>query len=332
MTGRHFLYFMIILLIVAGAIGYSLYRQGFILQPGQPKVVPTSSPESSAPVITSETKSPTFDIVRIDPTGRAVIAGRAEPGSVVQVYANGAKIGSETADGRGEWVVVITEPLNAGVTEVTLEMSLPDGQILRSEQTVIVAVPESGEEPLVVLGRPGGPSKVLQGLGVDVDLPFALIAVDYDEQGAVIFSGRAEPRSVVRIHALQGQFRDLLGETRADEAGSWSLTSTRTLAPGIYNLQLDQLDGSGLVTAVLAIPFERASSQALAAAGERSVVVQPGNSLWRIARRVYGSGWQYTVIYQANDDQIRDPDLIYPGQILDLPKDDEPDVNPDGNH
>ncbi|MDE0941760.1 MAG: LysM peptidoglycan-binding domain-containing protein, partial [Alphaproteobacteria bacterium] len=43
------------------------------------------------------------------------------------------------------------------------------------------------------------------------------------------------------------------------------------------------------------------------------------NSLWRIARRVYGSGVRYTVIYQANDSQIRDPDLIFPGQVFNLP-------------
>ncbi|MEL7488070.1 MAG: LysM peptidoglycan-binding domain-containing protein, partial [Pseudomonadota bacterium] len=52
-------------------------------------------------------------------------------------------------------------------------------------------------------------------------------------------------------------------------------------------------------------------------------IVQPGNSLWRIARRAYGSGFQYTVIYEANADQIRDPDLIYPGQIFEVPEDSE---------
>ena len=55
------------------------------------------------------------------------------------------------------------------------------------------------------------------------------------------------------------------------------------------------------------------------AVAEGRVVVQPGNSLWRIARRVYGEGPRYTVIYQANQEQIRDPDLIYPGQIFTVP-------------
>jgi nucleoid-associated protein YgaU len=46
------------------------------------------------------------------------------------------------------------------------------------------------------------------------------------------------------------------------------------------------------------------------------VVIQPGNNLWRISRVIYGRGIEYTVIYQANRDQIRDPDLIFPGQIF----------------
>ena len=49
------------------------------------------------------------------------------------------------------------------------------------------------------------------------------------------------------------------------------------------------------------------------------VVIQPGNNLWRISRVIYGRGVEYTVIYQANREQIRDPDLIYPGQIFSTP-------------
>ena len=45
-----------------------------------------------------------------------------------------------------------------------------------------------------------------------------------------------------------------------------------------------------------------------------------GRPLWRIARRVYGEGTRYAVIYQANRDMIRDPDLIYPGQVFAVPQ------------
>ena len=78
------------------------------------------------------------------------------------------------------------------------------------------------------------------------------------------------------------------------------------------------MTSEGLVSAVIALPFERVAPEDLDL-GPDSVVVQPGNSLWRLARRLYGQGVQYTVIYEANRDQIRDPNLIYPGQVFTAP-------------
>ena len=56
------------------------------------------------------------------------------------------------------------------------------------------------------------------------------------------------------------------------------------------------------------------------AVSKNTVVVQPGNSLWRIARATYGSGFQFTLIYDANREQIDDPDLIFPGQVFKVPE------------
>jgi nucleoid-associated protein YgaU len=94
-----------------------------------------------------------------------------------------------------------------------------------------------------------------------------------------------------------------------------------SIAPGLHRLRVDQLGTDGQVMARVETPFSRA--EVLAALPEESaVIVQPGNSLWRISRRIYGEGVRYSVIYQANQDQIRDPDLIYPGQIFILPSTD----------
>ena len=83
-------------------------------------------------------------------------------------------------------------------------------------------------------------------------------------------------------------------------------------------MRIDQLTEAGKVTARVELPFERAEPEAtVLAAGQ--VIVQPGNSLWRISRRLYGRGILYTVIYNANKGQIKDPDLIYPGQVFDTP-------------
>ena len=49
------------------------------------------------------------------------------------------------------------------------------------------------------------------------------------------------------------------------------------------------------------------------------ITVQPGNTLWAISRERYGRGILYVQVFDANKDKIRDPNLIYPGQIFDLP-------------
>jgi len=63
---------------------------------------------------------------------------------------------------------------------------------------------------------------------------------------------------------------------------------------------------------------EGASSPAVAHAIS-SKVVSRGDSLWRISRITYGDGARYALVYRANRDRVRDPNLIYPGQTLVLP-------------
>ena len=50
-----------------------------------------------------------------------------------------------------------------------------------------------------------------------------------------------------------------------------------------------------------------------------TAVVSRGDNLWRISRVTYGTGMRYAVVYKANQDQIRNPNRIYPGQIFVLP-------------
>lgn len=51
----------------------------------------------------------------------------------------------------------------------------------------------------------------------------------------------------------------------------------------------------------------------------KTYTVKAGDSLWKIAQRIYGNGNQWTKIYEANRDKIKNPDLIYPGQKLTIP-------------
>ncbi|MCC8136398.1 MAG: LysM peptidoglycan-binding domain-containing protein, partial [Ruminococcus sp.] len=55
-------------------------------------------------------------------------------------------------------------------------------------------------------------------------------------------------------------------------------------------------------------------------AAPETYTVKSGDCLWNIAKKYYGSGSKYTVIYNANKSVIgSNPNLIYPGQVLTIP-------------
>ena len=292
----------------------------------------------AAPETAGRSRLPSFDIVRISPEGTAVIAGRAIPGAEVTVLDGGKPIGKVVADGRGEWVLVPVKPLPPGGRRLGLRAKLPDGTVLESVGEVVLIVPErgrdvagrkvdrpsgaialkvpssrpgtvtAGPEASTVLQTPGGPPAAAGDvLSVDV--------IDYDSAGRVRIGGSARPGARLRIYLDNTP----LGDTVADGRGRWSFRPDEPLKPGTYRLRVDELRARGQVARRIEIPFRRAPGIAELPQGGIAVV-QPGNTLWHIAWHSYGRGIQYSVIYEANKDQIRDPDLIYPGQIFTLPK------------
>lgn len=305
-----------VLLVILGFIAWKAAERFNLVEPA-PKTAQTRADDGAdKPTPEPAPSLPSFDIVRVDRNGEAVIAGRASPGAAVTVYANDAALAAATAGADGSWVMSTETPLDAGAVELSLEMTTVDGVVIRSDETIVIYVPErAGDRPLVLKTTPGGATQILQeprdeGVGLG---PLSLDTIDYDDSGAVIFSGKAEPGRVVQIFA-NGQF---VGQTAAGADGRWRLTES--MPPGVYSLQIIQLDEGGRPVYAIELPFERASLDDIQLR-DGKVIVQPGNSLWRIARRVYGRGVQYTVIYEANADQIRDPDLIYPGQIFEVPE------------
>ena len=53
---------------------------------------------------------------------------------------------------------------------------------------------------------------------------------------------------------------------------------------------------------------------------DSAVIIRRNDTLWRISRRVYGHGVRYSTIYLANQDQISNPDRIWPGQVFKVPQ------------
>ena len=287
--------------------------------PPNPTPVAVAPPPAAAePAIAP---APSFDIARVSPSGTAVLAGRAAPGASVTVRDGPAVLGQATADGRGEWVVVPDAAMSPGGRSLTLASRSPDGTEAAGTDTLVVLVPpRASPEPVVALAVPAqGPARVVQGPGAQPPgaQPLGLQTVGYNDQGAIRFAGTAPPGATLRL------FIDNVpaGQATADAAGSWTMEPGAAVAEGVHTLRLDQIGATGVLARV-ELPFKRDRVMALAASDPASlsrVVVQPGQSLWQLARTAYGEGTRYTVIYTANQGQIRDPNLIYPGQAFALP-------------
>ena len=164
----------------------------------------------------------------------------------------------------------------------------------------------------------GGPAKLVQApspAGVPRSGDLALSTLDYDDAGHVTVTGQATPGVVVRVYIND----NLVAEGAAGADGRWKLTPPDPLGPGKHTLRLDRLASDGKPVARLELPFDRVAVPPSTKEGRRLIVVR-GDNLWSIARAHYGTGFHHTVIYGANKEQIRNPDLIYPGQVFSLPK------------
>ncbi len=232
--------------------------------PSQPAATPATTPAAPA-------KPPSFDIVRIDPQGQAVIAGRAEPGDRVRVLDGDKPIGEVTADARGEWVLVPDAPIAPGNRQLGLEATGREGgPVRRSGDIVALSV------------MPPQPTPAPEGQALSLD------TAEYGARDRLVLSGHADPGARLNVYAGER----LLGTVTADPAGKWSLMSPHREPAGGFELRLDQLAADGSVARRIAAPFERPTTGALAHGG--TYVVRNGNSLWLIARHFYGQGTRYT--------------------------------------
>jgi LysM repeat protein len=300
---------------------------------------------------------PAFDVARVEPSGDAVIAGRASPGATVELLRNGVVHDRVVADASGQFAM-LPPRLPTGDSELTLRSRPPGGAPATSRQSVVVAVqPNLKDQPVVALMTPDRPSVVLskpEGPAASAGT-VVVEAVESEPSGRKIYvSGRSSPRASVRLY-LNDSYQ---GSTVADASGRFTFTTLKEIIgppASAYRVRLDEVDrGSGAVRSRAEVPFTpppavaavsgpdvdvptpapparlpAGAAGAVPAVGAAAMAALPkegtsmtvtrGDTLWRISRAAYGNGARYMIIYDANHNQIRNPDRIYPGQIFVIP-------------
>lgn len=217
------------------------------------------------------------------------------------------------------------EPLAVDAPEPTPEeapatatfIAIPTPQIAPAQPAAPAVLVATAEGVRVIQNTPSDtPPEVLANVALD--------SITYDPSGDVLISGRATGDGSVQVY-LDNQ---PVTTSRIVEGGSWR-TDLPDIDTGVYTLRVDQVDAAGEVVSRIETPFKREEpevvAQALAAQTEQPdfqvamMTVQPGTTLWAIARDQFGEGVMYVEVFEANRDRIRDPDLIYPGQVFRMP-------------
>ncbi|SDW25353.1 Nucleoid-associated protein YgaU, contains BON and LysM domains [Ruegeria halocynthiae] len=221
------------------------------------------------------------------------------------------------------------EATGEGETEVA-ESSVPAAA---DAETATEPQPESGgaaDQQIAILRSGEEGVELVQPPSVQ-DTPPKQIALDtigYSDTGDVKLTGRARDGSAVRLYLDNQLVADLAPATD----GQWR-GEVEGIDPGVYTLRVDEVAPDGTVVSRLETPFKREPIETLRAveANEpgdtlaetpaiRSVTVQKGDTLWAISRDRFGDGVLYVKLFEANKNAIRNPDLIYPGQIFTIPE------------
>ncbi|MCA0920911.1 LysM peptidoglycan-binding domain-containing protein [Pseudooceanicola nanhaiensis] len=169
--------------------------------------------------------------------------------------------------------------------------------------------------PTVLLANSSG-VRVLQTAEAPPEVmdSVALDTISYDAAGDVQLAGRSPDSGFVRVYLDNRP----VSTSRVAQDGSWAIALPE-INQGLYELRVDQVDADGNVLSRIETPFQRVAAADLPPTGVTQVTVQPGSTLWALAREKYGEGILYVRVFEANRDRIRNPDLIYPGQVFTMP-------------
>ncbi|MDE5615721.1 MAG: LysM peptidoglycan-binding domain-containing protein [Alphaproteobacteria bacterium] len=271
-------------------------------------IVVPAVPDPVVRAIDTET-TPSFDIVRIERGGQIVVAGRWTPHQNISILINGKIVATERTDSRGEFVYAPTHPLAAGNYTISLLGVNPD---VRSEDNVFVYVSEQGYKNSVSLLMTRDGSTLLQAPSMLVDGDLVVSKIDYLSTGRIVVTGDAMPR--LRVSLTLGD--KYIGFARVSDHRHFGLGADvgELVAGKEYSLAVRLHDGDGRTVATVRHNFVMPE---MTGDDNTYYTVRRGDCLWIIARNFLRRGILFSMIAERNN--IENPDLIYPKQLLQIP-------------
>ncbi|NNE23118.1 MAG: LysM peptidoglycan-binding domain-containing protein [Rhizobiales bacterium] len=217
--------------------------------------------------------------------GDIMVSGKSEPGSKVRIVIDNKPVGDVQADASGQWLFKDDGMITPGLRDLRADKVLSDGKVVEGETFPVKRV-----DPVKIVKAEPEPVQENETVVVKTPEPAAPATEEEPEAEVAKAETQATGNETEQAAAPAKEPEQAEPAPETETAAVETQTETVTAEPTTATLR-----------------------------AQGRIVIQPGNNLWNISRVIYGRGVEYTTIYEANKDQIRNPHRIYPGQIFMTP-------------
>ena len=241
--------------------------------------------EETGPFITVS-----IDTISYNLEGDVSIGGRAARQGFVRIYLDNRAIITSQISDSGYWTVDLLN-VEAGIYTLRVDELNSVGDVLSRSET-----PFKREEPTELAALMAETAEVVVD---DAAVAERVAVASNNVKAGTAGELQKEPKLTQTVVDVQAQVEDLAGST----------------SDIYFEVEVSGASSKG----VGGEPVELDASLRAPSATFRVKTVQPGSTLWAIAKESYGAGIEYFKVFDANKERIRDPDLIYPGQVFEIP-------------
>ena len=252
----------------------------------------------------------TFDIVRLDKKGDVVIAGKTIPNIKVDILDGNEILASVFSDSNGDWVWISENPLPEGIKRFNLKHFDGEHEFFSHQNIIILREKNKYLSSKILRFSKNSSLEIINNnqkiLGLSLDI------AEYLDEDSLMLTGRTKPNAKVKLFFSDNFIKD----SKSDNRGVWKIELKNFEFTDNNLIITTEIEGQKIKLKTKI--FEKKIDPNFIF--EKEVIVKNGNSLWRIARKTLGGGVYYSEIYKNNMKEIENPDLIFPGQVFNIPK------------
>ena len=249
------------------------------------RVLQDGAPSAAKPAVT-------IDTISYSSNGDVILGGRGQAGNFVRIYLDNQFLATSKIAADGYWALELSD-IEPGIYTLRVDELNAAGDVVSRAETPFKR--EAAEELAELMAA----------------------GTETEEPSAERPSESAAETQVVDAEALASVEPEAADDPQTEEVVTQEEVNVQAEVAELNPQGEQSSDGGSL--AVEGQPADTASVLRTPSKKFRVRTVQPGSTLWAIAKESYGAGIEYFKVFEANKERIRDPDLIYPGQVFEIP-------------